>query len=156
MILLDTVAALGGGVVATLVHCATTLVVGASNGGGFVCCPAMIAVSSWVACMCLVLSVDNFGTVPSNTLRRSAAAAMERSCCKVTGTWHIGSELGTSARCQRSGSGMLQECRIRGIGSGWRQVRRRSHWLHVAPRKFVILDCGIPGLWFLVGPGVSC
>ncbi len=48
---------------------------------------AIIAVGSWMARMCLILSVDNFGTVPPNTLRRSAAAAMERSCCKVTRTW---------------------------------------------------------------------
>ncbi len=44
--LLDLVAALGGGVVATLGHGATTLKVGASTVGEFVCCPAMIAVSS--------------------------------------------------------------------------------------------------------------
>jgi hypothetical protein len=85
--LLDLVVDLGGGVVATLGHGATTLIVGASTVGGFVCCPAMIAVSSWMARMCLILSADDFGTVPPNTLRRSAAAAMERSCCKVTGIW---------------------------------------------------------------------
>jgi hypothetical protein len=61
--------------------------VGASAVGGFVCCPAMIAVSSWMARMCLILLADDFGTVPPNTLRRSAAAAMETLCCKVTGTW---------------------------------------------------------------------
>jgi hypothetical protein len=85
--LADVVAALGGGVVATLGHGATTLGVGASTVGGFVCCPSMIAVSSWIARMCLIFSADNFGTVPPNILRRSAAAAMERSCSEVTGTW---------------------------------------------------------------------
>jgi hypothetical protein len=85
--LVDVVAALGGGVVATLGHGATTLRVGASTVGGFVCCPAMIAVSSRMAHMCLILLADDFGTVPPNTLRRSAAAAMERPCCKATGTW---------------------------------------------------------------------
>ncbi len=85
--LLDVVASLGDGVVGTLGHGATTLRVGAFTVGGSVCCPAMIVVSSWMACMCLILSANNFGTVPPKTLRRSAAAAMERSCCKVTGTW---------------------------------------------------------------------
>jgi hypothetical protein len=37
--------------------------------------------------MCLIVLADNFGTVPPNTLRRSAAAAMEKSCSKETGTW---------------------------------------------------------------------
>jgi hypothetical protein len=87
VMLLDVVAALGGGVVATLGHGATTLGVGASTVGGFIRCPAMVAVSAWMARMCLILLADNFVTVPPNTLRRSAAAAMERSCCKVTGTW---------------------------------------------------------------------
>jgi hypothetical protein len=40
-----------------------------------------------MACMCLILLADDFGTVPPNTLRRSAATAVERSCCKVTRTW---------------------------------------------------------------------
>ena len=44
MILLDVVAALGSGVVATLGHGATTLGDGASTVGGFIHCPAMIAV----------------------------------------------------------------------------------------------------------------
>ncbi len=87
VMLLDVVAALGGGVVTTLGHGATTLGVGASTVGGFIRCPAMIAVSSWMAHMCLILSADNVGTVSPNTLRRSAAAAMERSCCKVTEAW---------------------------------------------------------------------
>ncbi len=87
MMLLDVVAALGGGVVATLGHGATTLGVGASTVGGFIRCLAMIAVSSWMACMHLIFLADNFVTVPPNILRRSAATAMERSCCKVTGTW---------------------------------------------------------------------
>jgi hypothetical protein len=87
VMLLDVVTALGGGVVTTLGHGATILGVVASTAGGFVRCPAMIAVSSWLACLCLILLVDNFGTVPPNTLRRSAATAMERLCCKVTGPW---------------------------------------------------------------------
>ncbi len=87
MMLLDVVAALGGGVVATLGRGANTLRVGASTVGGSVCCPAMILVSFQMACMCLILSVDNVGIVPPNTLRRSAAAAMERSCCKVIRIW---------------------------------------------------------------------
>ncbi len=85
--LLDVAATLGGGVVTTLGHGATTLVGGASTVGGVPCCPAMIAVRSWMVWMCLILSAVDVGTVPPNTLRRSAAAAMERLCCKVTGTW---------------------------------------------------------------------
>ncbi len=92
--LLDVVATLGGGVVATLGYGATThgvgvstLGVGASTVGGVVRCPAMIAVSFWMAWMCLILSAVNFGTEPPNTLKRSAAAEMERACCEVTGTW---------------------------------------------------------------------
>jgi hypothetical protein len=77
MMLLDVVAALGGGVVATLGHGATTLGVGASTVGGFVRCPVMIAVSSWMARMCLILLADDLVTVPPCTLRRSAVAAME-------------------------------------------------------------------------------
>jgi hypothetical protein len=87
VMLLDVVATLSGGVVATLGHGATTLVAGASTVGEVVHCLAMIAVSSWMAWMCLILSAVNFGTVPPNTLRRSAAAAIERSCCKEAGTW---------------------------------------------------------------------
>jgi hypothetical protein len=49
MMLLDVIASLGGGVVATLGCGATTLGVGASTVGGSVRCPAMIAVSSWMA-----------------------------------------------------------------------------------------------------------
>jgi hypothetical protein len=85
--LLDVVATLGGGVVATLGHGATTLGFGAYTVGGVVCCPAMIAVSSWMAWMCLLFSAINVSTVPPNTLRRSAATAMELSCFKVAGTW---------------------------------------------------------------------
>jgi hypothetical protein len=87
LMLLDVVGALGGGVVATLGHGATTLGVGASTMGASVRCPVMIVVSSRMARLCLIFLVDDFGTVPPNTLRRSAAAAMERSCCEVTGTW---------------------------------------------------------------------
>ncbi len=86
MMLLDVVAPLGGGVVATLGHGATTLEVGASIIGGFVLCLAMIEVSSWMARMCLILLANDFGIVPPNTLRRFAATAMERSCCEVIGT----------------------------------------------------------------------
>ncbi len=53
--LLDVVATLGGEVVATLGHGATTLRVGAFTVGGFVHCPAMFAVSSWLARMRLIL-----------------------------------------------------------------------------------------------------
>jgi hypothetical protein len=87
MMMLDVVAALGSGVVATLGCGANTLGVGASTVGGSVCCLPMIPVSFQMAHMCLILLADNFGTVPPNTLRRSAAAAMERSCCKVTEIW---------------------------------------------------------------------
>ena len=86
VMLLDLVATYGGGLVATLGHGATTLGVGASTVGGFVCRGAMVAVSFWMAHMCLILSADDFGTVAPNILRRSATTAMERSCCKVTGT----------------------------------------------------------------------
>ncbi len=85
--LLDVVAALGGGLFVTLGHGAATLRVGASTVGGSVRCPTMIVVSSRMAHMCLILSADDFDTVPPNTLRRSVAAAMERSCFEVTGTW---------------------------------------------------------------------
>jgi hypothetical protein len=40
-----------------------------------------------MARMCLILSADDLVTVPPNTLKRSAATAMERSCCEVIGTW---------------------------------------------------------------------
>jgi hypothetical protein len=40
-----------------------------------------------MARMCLILLADDFDAVPPNTLRRSAATAVERSCCKVTRTW---------------------------------------------------------------------
>jgi hypothetical protein len=79
VMLLDVVATLGGGVVATLRHGATNLGAGASTVGGIVCCLVMIVVSCWMAQMCLILSAVDFGTVPPNTLRRSAAAAMGRS-----------------------------------------------------------------------------
>ncbi len=85
--LLDVVATFGGRAVTTLGHDATTLADGLSTVGGVACFPAMIAVKSWMAWMCLILSAVDFDTVPPNTLRRSAAAAMERSCFKATGTW---------------------------------------------------------------------
>ncbi len=87
MTLFDVVATLGCGVVATLGHEAITLGVGASTVGGVVHCSAMIAVSSWMARICFIFSAVDVGTVPPNTLRRSAATAMESSCCKATGTW---------------------------------------------------------------------
>ena len=87
VMLLDVVAGLGGGVVATLRHGATTLGVGASTVGVSARLPATIVVSFWMDCSCLILLADDLGTVPPNTLRRSAAAAMDRSCCKETGTW---------------------------------------------------------------------
>jgi hypothetical protein len=49
VMLLDVVTTLGGGIVASLGHGATTLGVGASTVGGVVRWPAMIAVSSWTA-----------------------------------------------------------------------------------------------------------
>ena len=85
--LFDVVATLSDRLVITFGHGATTLGFGASTVGGVVCCPAMIVVSSWMAWMCLIFSAIEVSTVPPNTLRRSAAAAMERSCCKATGTW---------------------------------------------------------------------
>ncbi len=88
VMLLNIVTTLVGGVVATLGHGATTLGVGVSTVSGVICCPAMFAVSFWMARMCVILLADVFGTVPQNTLKRSAAAAMERSCCEVPGTWH--------------------------------------------------------------------
>jgi hypothetical protein len=60
MMLLDVATPLGGGVVATLGHGVTTLRVGASTLGGFVCCLAMITVSSWMACKCMILLADDF------------------------------------------------------------------------------------------------
>jgi hypothetical protein len=87
VMLFDVVATLGGGVVTTLGHGASTLLVGASTVGGVVRCPAMIAVSFWMARMCLIFLEVIIGTVPPNTLRRSAAATMERSSCEATGTW---------------------------------------------------------------------
>ncbi len=87
VMLLDVVATFGGEGVATLGHGANTLGVGASTVGGPIHCPAIIVVSSRMACMCLILLADIFDTVPPNTLRRSAAAAMESSSCKVTRSW---------------------------------------------------------------------
>ncbi len=87
VMLLDVVAGLGGGVVATLRHGATTLGVGASTVGVSVCLLAMIAGSFRMACTCMILSTDNLGTIPPNTLRRSVAAAIDRSCWEETGTW---------------------------------------------------------------------
>ncbi len=61
MMLLDVVATLGGGVVATLGLGAATLIVGASTVSGVVHCPAMIAVSSWMAWMCLIFTAVDVG-----------------------------------------------------------------------------------------------
>jgi hypothetical protein len=88
VMLFDVVATLGGRVVATLGLGATTLIAGASTVGGVAHCLAMIVVSSWMAWMCLIFAAVNVGTLPTITfLMRSAAAAMERSCYKTTGTW---------------------------------------------------------------------
>jgi hypothetical protein len=87
VILFYVVATFGVGVVTTLRPGATTLIASDSTVGGVTCCPAMIAVSSWMAWVCLIFSVVDVGTLPPITLRRSAAAAMERSCCKATGIW---------------------------------------------------------------------
>ncbi len=54
VMLLDVVAILGDGVLATLGHGAITLGAGASTVGWAVCCLPMIAVSSWMAQMCLI------------------------------------------------------------------------------------------------------
>jgi hypothetical protein len=103
----NVVATLNGGVVATLGHGANTLGVGVSTVGGVVRCPAMIALSSWMAWMCLILSAVNDGTVPPNTLKRSAATAMERSCCKATGTWQwAGYKCQVSEKQKRRVAGM--------------------------------------------------
>ncbi len=59
--LFDVVATLGGGVVTILGHGATTLGVGASTVGGVVRCPAMIAVISWMAQMCLMFAAVDIG-----------------------------------------------------------------------------------------------
>jgi hypothetical protein len=87
MMLFDVLATLSHGVVATLGLGATTLIASESTVGELTCCPAMIAVSSWMVCMCLIFAAVDFGTLPPITLRRSAAPAMERSCCKATGIW---------------------------------------------------------------------
>ncbi len=63
VLLFNVAATLGGGVVTTLGHGSTTLVVGASIGGGVLCCSAMIAVSSWMAQMCVFFAAVNVGTV---------------------------------------------------------------------------------------------
>jgi hypothetical protein len=73
VMLFDVVATPGGGVVTTLGHGATTLAIGASTVGEVIRCPAMIAVSSWMAWMCLIFSAVVVGTVPPNTSRKSAA-----------------------------------------------------------------------------------
>jgi hypothetical protein len=87
VMLFNVVGTLGGGVVATLGLGATTLLASESIVGGVACCLAMIAVSSLMALMCLIFAAVTVGTLPPISLRRSAAAAMERSCCKATGTW---------------------------------------------------------------------
>jgi hypothetical protein len=40
-----------------------------------------------MALMYLILSLVDTGTVPPNDARRSSVAAIERSCCEVTGIW---------------------------------------------------------------------
>ncbi len=106
VMLLDVVANLGGGVVATLRHGATTLRV-APTVGVSVHLPTMIAVSFRMACMCLIMLADDLGTEPPNTLRGSAAAAMDRSCCKETGTWQwVGYKRQVSEKRKRRVAGM--------------------------------------------------
>ncbi len=85
--LFDVVAILSGGVVLSLGLGATILLVGASTVGGVARCPTMIAVISWMSWICLIFAAVVVGTLSPITLRRSAAAVMERSCCKATGTW---------------------------------------------------------------------
>ena len=63
MLLFNVAATVSGGVVTTLGHGSTTLVVGASIGGGVLCCLAMIAVISWMAQMCMFFASVNVGTV---------------------------------------------------------------------------------------------
>ncbi len=47
----------------------------------------MIAVISCLTWTCLIFAVVNVSKFPPSALRRSAAAAMERSCCIATGIW---------------------------------------------------------------------
>jgi hypothetical protein len=47
----------------------------------------MIAMSWLMAQTRLLFSVVNVGTLLPRALRRSTAAAMEMSCCKVIGIW---------------------------------------------------------------------
>jgi hypothetical protein len=108
--LLDVVAALGGGVVATLAYGATTLVVGASAVGGSVHCPAMIAVSFRMAHMCLILSADNFGTVPPKYLEEVCC------CCNgevmLQGNWDL-----SVSWVQMPGVGEAEAARCRDVES---------------------------------------
>ncbi len=76
MMLLDVVAAIGAGVVASLGHDATPLAVGASTVGGSVRCPAMIAVSSRMPCMCLILSAGFWHNTPKY---------LDKVCCHCNG-----------------------------------------------------------------------
>jgi hypothetical protein len=87
VMLFDVVATLRGAVVGPLGLGATTLVASESTVGRVTCCLAMIVVSSWMAWMCLIFAAVDVGTLPPITLRRSAATAMERSCCKAAGIW---------------------------------------------------------------------
>jgi hypothetical protein len=85
VILFDVVATLGGGADTTLAVGATTLGNGGSSGASH--CPVMMAVRFWIAKICLLFSIILVDTVFPSTLRMSAAATMERSCCEVTGIW---------------------------------------------------------------------
>jgi hypothetical protein len=106
VMLFDVVATLDSGVVDTLGHGPTTLGVGASTVGGVICCPAMIVVSSWLARMCLIFSAVNVSKVHPNILKR-VTTAMERSCCKATGTWQwAGYKLQVSEKQKRHVVGM--------------------------------------------------
>jgi hypothetical protein len=77
MILFDIVANLGGGVVATHGLGATTLVASESTVGGVAHCPAMIAVSSWMAWMCLIFCSGLCWHITTNYL--------EEVCCHCNG-----------------------------------------------------------------------
>ena len=76
-------------------------------GFGCTCRPAMIAVSCCMALMYLILSLVDTGTVPPSDARRSSAAAIERSCCEVTGIWQwVGYRCHVSENQKRCVDGM--------------------------------------------------
>jgi hypothetical protein len=83
--LFDMVATLGGGFSATLGAGPSTLCAVSSIcvAGWFVGIP----VSCQMALTCFAFAVADFGIVPPSTVRRSAAARMEKSCCYAIGIW---------------------------------------------------------------------